>query len=209
MLKVIPGWIVLQSMFNKFLRRNFLMAMLFICGSVLFSNQLAAKSKKSIQLKVGDNAPSFALRNLEGGYVKLSSFCGKYSEKSRNNRSVVILDFFATWCEPCIEQMPVIESIHQKYKEKGVKVFLVSNDIEGAKKVLPFVKKSKIAVPVLLDMYRVVADKYGVDKIPYTFVISKDGKIAAMYQGKKDNLVFRKELEGKIEELLPNRKKQK
>ena len=120
MLKVILGRILLQSMSNKFLninmRRNLLMAMLFICGSGLFTMHLIAKEKKSVQLKAGDTAPTFALRNLEGNYIKLSSFCGKYSKQSKNNRSVVILDFFATWCKPCIEQMPVIEGIYEQQR---------------------------------------------------------------------------------------------
>lgn len=161
------------------------------------------EAKEPPKLKVGDTAPTFALRDLSGNYVKLSTFCGPWPKGSKDKRNIIILDFFATWCKPCIPEISILERIHKKYKNKGLKIFLVSIDAKGEDVVKPFVKKRKISLPVLLDMYKVTADRYGVKGIPHLFIVGKDGKIKAIYVGKEKRL--KKKLTRNIEKLIKER----
>ena len=175
-----------------------------ICGiltsAVFPSLSFGEEAKEPVKLKIGDMAPSFALRNLDGVYIKLSDFCGPLPEGSKDKRNIVLLDFFATWCKPCFPEISILKKIHKKYKNNGLIVFLISIDIEGSDVVKPFVKNRKICLPVLLDMYKVTADRYGVKGIPHLFVVDRDGKIKAIYVGKEKGL--EKKLRRDIKELL-------
>lgn len=126
-------------------------------------------------------APDFELTNLEGKKIKLSDYKGK----------VVILDFWATWCAPCRKGIPDLVDLKNAYKAKGVEVIGISLDQDNTiADVKPFVKEYKINYPVVFGNMDVV-QKYGnIQAIPTTFIINKEGKISATYQGLVDKSVF-------------------
>lgn len=141
---------------------------------------------QSSAIEIGENAPDFSLNDINGKSVSLSDFKGK----------VVILDFFASWCPPCRQEVPDFIELEKSYGAQGfamVGVALVS--LEDAK---DFASKAGINYPVLIDDGK-VSDAYGpIRSIPTTFVLDKSGKIAKFYIGFRARDVFEKD----IKELL-------
>jgi peroxiredoxin len=131
-------------------------------------------------LKVGAAAPDFPASDLNGKAVKLSDFRGK----------VVILDFWATWCGPCIASMPHTNEVAARYKDQGV-VVLASCTSDPRAAFEAWVKKNQATYPEILfshDPQERGADRasrklYGVGGIPQQFIIGRDGKIAALCTG--------------------------
>ena len=121
---------------------------------------------------VGKPAPDFTLQDLEGNNVTLSELKG----------NVILLDFWATWCGPCVMAMPHIDKLHQDYKDRAVKVYAV-NQREAREKIEPFLKSKKLSLPVLLDPNGDVGKAYGVRGIPTTVLIGKDGTILKVMVG--------------------------
>jgi peroxiredoxin len=113
----------------------------------------------------GQPAPDFSLQSLDGKTYKLSDLKGK----------VLLLDFWATWCGPCREELPIIEKLHKEFSGKGL-VVLGINDEDKAT-VQQFVKQQKLTFTNLLDSGGAVARAYKVTAIPRVILIDKDGKI--------------------------------
>ncbi len=122
---------------------------------------------------VGKPAPDFKLPGLDGKDVSLSEQKG----------SVVVVDFWATWCGPCVESLPHLNKLYEDKKGAGLKVLAVSVDQDRAK-VPPFVAETKLTLKVLLDSdEQSAAEKYGVTGIPQTVVIGKDGMVKKVFVG--------------------------
>jgi peroxiredoxin len=111
-------------------------------------------------------AKEFRLLTPEKGQISLSDLKGK----------VVFLNFWATWCKPCEEEMPAMERLHRRFKDKGLVVLAISEDTDGASVVGPYLKKHGLTFPVGLDPKMAVAGQYGVWAVPSTFIIDKSGK---------------------------------
>jgi peroxiredoxin len=112
-------------------------------------------------------APDFALRDVKGNTVHLSDLRGK----------AVVLNFWATWCPPCREEIPWFVDLQKKYGPQGLQIVGVSMDEGGEDAVVPFVKEMGINYKVLLGTSD-VADLYGgVHALPTTFYIGRDGKV--------------------------------
>ena len=119
-------------------------------------------------------APAFVLRDIEGGQKGLTDFKGK----------VILLNFWATWCPNCREEMPSMEKLWEKFKAKGVVVITVAVGSRG-KDVESFARELGLTFPMLLDEGRVRRD-YEVNALPMTYLIGKDGKICGrMYGGRE------------------------
>ncbi len=121
-------------------------------------------------------AKEFRVATPENRQLKLSEFKGK----------VVLLNFWATWCKPCEEEMPSMERLHQRFKDKGLVVLAISEDADGAAVVSPYLKKRKLTFPVGLDPKMSVAGLYGVWAIPSTFIIDKRGNRALFANGPRE-----------------------
>jgi peroxiredoxin len=167
--------------------------LLFI-GSVALALGIVACSPKTPARKAvkDDNdrkrAPEFALKDSSGKLVHLSDFKGK----------VVLLDFWATWCGPCGIEIPWFTEFERKYKDRGFEVLGVSMDDDGWKAINPFVTEKKINYRIVLGDDK-MGDQYGgVEALPTTFVIDREGRIASVHVG----LTSRKDFEDAIEKLL-------
>jgi peroxiredoxin len=121
---------------------------------------------------VGKPAPDFKLNDLEGKEVALAGQKG----------SVVVLDFWATWCGPCVASMPHLEELHKEKSKDGVKVYAV-NLREDKEKVQGFLTSKNFTLPALLDTEGAVAEQYKVQGIPQTVVIGKDGVVRKVFVG--------------------------
>ena len=134
------------------------------------------KIKSQVGLEVGMQAPDFTLRNLNGNLEGLNEFKDK----------VVILNFWATWCAPCLEEMPAFEKLYRRYRSQGLTVIAVSLDKGDKSKVEKFVDEHSLTFPVLLDLDGIAERIYPSFTIPFTYVIDKRGKIAARVDGAKN-----------------------
>jgi peroxiredoxin len=135
-------------------------------------------------------APAFALDLLAGGKMELAQHKGK---------DVVVLDFWATWCGPCVRALPALGEVADAFKDKGVAVYAV-NLQEEADAVKKFIEAKKLALPVAMDIKGEIAKLYLVSGIPQTVVIGKDGNVAAVHIGFSPNLkaTLTKEIEAQL-----------
>jgi peroxiredoxin len=133
-------------------------------------------------------APDFALKDADGKLVRLSDFRGK----------VVLLDFWATWCGPCKLEIPWFEDFQRRNQDKGFVVLGVSMDDEGWEVVKPFLADMKVNYRVMIGNDQTAQSYGGVDALPTTFLIDRDGRIAGVHVGLTD----RREFEHGIQELL-------
>jgi len=129
------------------------------------------------------SAPDFTLQDLSGKHVHLGDLKG----------SVVLVEFWATWCPPCRESIPGMERLHKAYRDKGLVVLGVSLDTSGVDSVRSFVRESGISYPILQGSDE-VASKYMVRAIPTMFLVNKDGVIARQYLGGAEGDTLEKDI---------------
>jgi peroxiredoxin len=135
-------------------------------------------------------APTFSIKGLDGQGISNQSLRGR----------VVLLDFWATWCTPCLKSMPELQAMHEKYADRGLSVVGVSIDEGGVKKVKKFVSSRKLTYPIAMDSGKAPAwESFRVKAVPAAFLIDRDGRIVAQWTGAPAG---RAELERTLEELL-------
>jgi len=118
-------------------------------------------------------APEFALKDADGKTVHLADYKGK----------VVLLDFWATWCAPCKIEIPWFMEFEQQLKDRGFAVVGVSMDEDGWSAVKPYLQEMKINYRILMGNEQVGSIYGGVDSLPTTFLIDRQGKIASVHIG--------------------------
>lgn len=136
-------------------------------------------------------APQFKLTDSTGALVRLADFKGR----------VVLLDFWATWCHGCIQEIPWFMEFQDKYKSKGFAVIGVSMDDGGWKIVMPFIAAKKMNYPVLLNGED-LDKRYGLGAMPMAVLIDKSGLIADSHAG----VVDKSQWESEINLLLAEKK---
>jgi len=129
-------------------------------------------------------APAFSLQDLDGKTVRLADSAGK----------VRLVDFWATWCAPCREEIPQFKELYAQYKDQGFELIAIAMDEEGAKVVRPFVEKHQVSYTNLLGNEEVEQAFGGVLGYPTAFFIDRDGKIVDSYVGGVPKRVFEKRL---------------
>jgi cytochrome c biogenesis protein CcmG/thiol:disulfide interchange protein DsbE len=140
--------------------------------------------------KVGTDlrpAPDFTLTDLSGNKVSLSNYRGK----------VVLLDFWATWCAPCKEEIPHFVDMQNRYGPRGLQVIGISMD-DDEKPVRAFQQQFKMNYPVAVGTTSLAEQYGGVLGLPITFVIDPDGRIVSRHIGQTSAEVF----EGEVQKLL-------
>jgi peroxiredoxin len=138
----------------------------------------------------GKPAPSFTLQDLNGKQVSLSDFEAK----------VVILDFWATWCGPCVVEIPHFVELYEQYKDQGFAMVGISVDRKGASVVKSFAQKHQVNYPILMTDGQVEKAYGDITGIPTTFVIDSAGKIRRKYVGYRDKAVFEADIKALLAE---------
>jgi len=100
--------------------------------------------------------------------------------------NVVLLNIWATWCPPCVEEMPSMEKLHQELKDESFEILAVSIDVSGAEAVIPFMKKHKLGFSALTDTTGAIKNLYQTIGVPESFIIDKDGIIVEKVIGPRD-----------------------
>ena len=137
-------------------------------SSVEFSNQVAIE---------GDiPAPDFTFPGLDGKMVSLSDYKGK----------VVLVNIWATWCPPCVNEMPSMEKLYRKFKRENFEILAVSIDETGPKAVAPFMEKTRLTFPALIDSKGAIKSVYRISAIPESFIIDKQGFLIKKIVGPLD-----------------------
>lgn len=146
-----------------------------VLGTLLFANGFfvneTTKPEPGLPLTIGSPAPDFSLGQLAGEKVSLSDFKGK----------PVIINFWATWCLPCKEEMPLLDKV--THQHAGQVVVLGVNVGEKAGLVEAYLKETEVTFPILLDSSEKVADMYFVRNFPMTFFVDADGVVRAQQIG--------------------------
>ncbi|OGW00663.1 MAG: hypothetical protein A2889_05895 [Nitrospinae bacterium RIFCSPLOWO2_01_FULL_39_10] len=161
----------------RFIVASIILIILVISGAVDISR--AGKEEKIA-------APDFTLMTMDNKKVSLKDFKGKY----------IFLNFWATWCGPCIDEMPSMERLYQKFKtRKNFAMLAVSIDKAGTDAVKKFMTENKLTFSVLLDRDSEVAGAYGVMGIPSTYLIDTQGfvinrAVGARTWDTKDSIEF-------------------
>jgi cytochrome c biogenesis protein CcmG/thiol:disulfide interchange protein DsbE len=170
------------------LRLTLIATVAVLLGIVACSQQQPPAKPVVKEISVRQKAPEFALKDSNGKTVHLSDYKGK----------VVLLDFWATWCGPCKIEIPWFMEFEQEYRSRGFEVLGVSMDDDGWKAITPYVTAKKMNYRVVLGDDK-TADQYGgLEALPTTFVIDRDGRVAATHVG----LANKKEFSDAIEKLL-------
>ena len=167
------------------------------------------------ELMIGDIAPSWALMIGPGEFEFLKNWTVEKGEKLRKSktqpyRHAVVLSFFATWCVPCMKELPHLQNLYEKYSEERVKFFLV--DIteatrsnpgnEDVPQANPFLKKKGITVPLLTDTRGVAMERYGASSLPRLFIIDQYRTLRMLKKGFEENKDFESEVSKMIDILL-------
>lgn len=135
---------------------------------------MMAAAMPAAALELDRTAPDFTLKSLGGKNLKLSEMAG----------NVVLINFWASWCGPCREEMPLLNDLHKKYEPLGFAVFGVNveEDVKGA---TGFLQNFPVDFPVLLDSANQVSKQYKVIAMPTTVLVDRDGKVRYLHQGYK------------------------
>ena len=155
------------------------------------------------QVNVGKEAPPFSLPDLSNEYVALRDLCGDKLRKPWKNKTkhVVVISFFATWCKPCIAEIPHLQRLQKKYSGKPIKFFLV-NVGEEKEKIEKFLKSQITSIPILMDKYKKISEKYDALTLPRLFIIDKLGIIQLEQKGFKDGEKFESDLDQILSKLV-------
>lgn len=183
-----------MSIFQKIIKLQPLLLVIFFA----VTNASMAQEKK---LQIGELAPTFVLKSIEDEYIYLRDFCGELRPPIKDKKQqVVIISFFATWCEPCHKEIVELAGVLEEFKNKPIQVLLI-NLKEEKPKVQSFLKNRNYPGIVLLDKYGIVAEHYGVTSIPRLFVLGKDGKLVWQTEGYQQD--FKQEISPVLKKLFP------
>ncbi|MGB9611820.1 MAG: redoxin domain-containing protein [Bryobacteraceae bacterium] len=155
------------------------------CASLVSKGEPARDVRKSSERKL---APDFELRDVNGKTIRLSDYRGQ----------VVLLNFWATWCGPCKIEIPWFVEFQRTFKDRGFTVIGVSVDEDGWEAVRPFLAARQVNYPVVIATPEVETKYGGVEALPMSFLIDRDGRIASTHVG----LVTKKTYEDEIRQLL-------
>ena len=147
-----------------------------IVGSVAgyFVYHQATHSGTANVIDIGELAPDFTVGDKEGTEIKLSDLRG----------NLVFLNFWATWCPPCVHEMPELELMNRAFKDRKFQMVAISVD-EDWEKVSNFYKDHNLSLPAYLDAGQKVSSKYNVFKFPETFIIDRNGYVLKHYIGEQ------------------------
>ncbi len=142
----------------------------------LVQDDSSLESVKMSSIGEGIPAPDFTFPGLDGKNTSLSDYKGK----------VVLVNIWATWCPPCVYEMPSMQKLYNEFNGKNFEILAVSIDAAGVDAVAPFMKKHKLSFPALMDPKGTIKSMYRVTGIPESFIIDKQGVLVGKIIGPRD-----------------------
>ena len=139
----------------------------------LIFSVLAATSLASSGL-AGRPAPDFALKSSSGENLRLSEYRG----------DVVMINFWATWCGPCRQEMPLLDELYSRYQRVGFNLLGVNID-DDSSRAMAMINELGVSFPVLFDARKEVSKMYNVDAMPVTVIVDREGNVRHVHQGYK------------------------
>lgn len=136
--------------------------------AVLATSSLAASDLSGLP------APDFALKSSTGENLRLSEFRG----------DVVLINFWATWCGPCRQEMPLLDQLYTRYERVGFSLLGVNIDDDSAR-AMEMIKELGVSFPVLFDARKEVSQLYNVDAMPVTVLVDREGTVRYVHKGYK------------------------
>lgn len=143
-----------------------------IASILALATVFAGFSSPALALEVGEKLPKLAFKDLAGKPVAASALAGK----------VVIVDFWASWCAPCKQELPALEKLHQKYKDKGLVVIGVSVDSDHDK-AQALAKSLKLSFQSTHDGDHAIAEQFDPPRMPSSYVIDAKGVVRHVHEG--------------------------
>jgi peroxiredoxin len=161
------------------------LALFFVVAGLYFARHLhgTPAGSQDAPSRAGALAPDFSLPDLTGQTISLSSYRGK----------VVLLDFWATWCDPCREEIPHFVALQSQYGDQGLEIIGISMD-DGPEPVRAFYQRFKINYPVVMGGAKTGELYGGVLGLPIAFLIGRDGRIYSKHMGASEISVLEKEI---------------
>lgn len=169
-----------RQKFVHFLRNVSLI--LVMIASVLYAIRHFTRSSSHsgsghAEFKIGDTVPDFELVSYpDSKREKISAIDGK----------VFVVNFWATWCEACLIEMPTLEKLHASFSDRGVRVMAVSVDEEPAASISTMLQKKPLKLPIFFDDQQKLSDLFDVHAIPFTVIMNKQGRILHLESGERD-----------------------
>jgi peroxiredoxin len=153
------------------------LSILVLCISFFIIGYIAKdrRGEKKV-ITSGDRAPEFRLPSLDGRVVSFSDLKSK----------VVMIHFWATWCPPCVEEMPTLDGLYDALRGSGFELIAVSVDEAGTDVVTAFMKKNRLNVPVLMDPDKTISGLYGTFRFPESYIVDRNGIIRYKAIGPRD-----------------------
>ena len=161
------------------MKYRLILSMFFVSIVFVISNAQSIQQQK---------APNFVLKTSSGKTIELAKLKGK----------AVLVNFWATWCGPCRAEIPDFINVYDTYKSKGLEIVGISLDEDGWSVIKPFVEKKKINYPIVLGDAQVAQLYGGIEGIPTTFFVNKEGFIVDRHVGMLTKTI----LEQKVKSLL-------
>ncbi len=135
---------------------------------------LATLPLTTFAVGLSEVVPDFTLKSLTGENLRMQEYRGK----------VVLINFWASWCGPCRQEMPILARIHERYEPMGFVVLGVNVDEDEAR-ARRIVERLKLDFPLVLDSDQKVSEQFDVSAMPFTVLVDRDGKIDFIHQGYK------------------------
>ncbi len=154
----------------------FLVVLVFFVALVVVGFLVKDRPSGKKIIASGDRAPEFRLTASDGRQISLADFRGK----------MVMVHFWATWCPPCVEEMPTLDKLNNALKGTDFVMLTVSVDESGVEAVAPFMLRNRLSLPVLFDPGGEVAGRYGTFKFPETYIVDREGVVRFKVIGSRD-----------------------
>ena len=161
--------------------------LLVLCS--LFTLGLVFTTAPANALAIGEVAPDFTLKNMQGENQNLAEQRGK----------IIVINFWASWCGPCRQEMPILESFYDKYNKLGVSVWGVNVEQEN-QAGRDFLKGLNLTFPIFFDETNEISATYQVEAMPTTVIVDRNGKLRYAFKGFKPG--FEKKYAKAIKKLI-------
>jgi peroxiredoxin len=147
------------------------------------------------QPQIGEKTPGFITSTLDGKRIALKDYW------EQQGKRVLILSFFATWCQPCKEDLRYLQKVQDQYGDKGLQVLAVlTQDSSKENVVKELMEKLGVKLPVLLDEYGIIGKRYAATALPCNFVVDKEGILRAKYLGYSEDV--KRHFESQVKKLF-------